>query len=47
MTQFALGRKADAVATLGRLRDTMKKLQFDREAEDLLQEAERVMEPKK
>jgi hypothetical protein len=47
MTQFQLGRKADAVATLGRLRDTMKKLPFDREADDLLQEAERVVDPKK
>jgi hypothetical protein len=47
MAQFQLGRKADAVATLGRLRDTMKKLPFDREAEDLLHEAERLVDPKK
>ena len=47
MTQFELGRKAEAVTTLGRLRDTMKSLPFDREAEDLLQEAERAVEAKK
>jgi hypothetical protein len=47
MTQYQFGRKTDAVATLGRLRDTMKKLPFDREADDLLQEAEGVVDPKK
>lgn len=46
MTQFQLGRKPDALSTLGRLRNSMKKLPFDREAEGPLQEAERMIEPK-
>jgi hypothetical protein len=47
MTQFQLGEKADAPATLGRLRETMKKWPFEREAEELSQEAERLIEPRK
>jgi WD40 repeat protein/serine/threonine protein kinase len=47
MARFQLGQKAAAAATLGRLRDEMKRLPFDREAEDLLQEAASLIEPKK
>jgi hypothetical protein len=47
MTQFQLGQKAEAAATLGRLREGMKKLPFDRDAEDLLKEAERLIEASK
>jgi serine/threonine protein kinase len=47
MTQFQLGKKAEAAATLGRLREAMKKQPFDRDAEDLLQEAERLIEGRK
>jgi len=47
MTQFQLGQKAEAAATLGRLRDLMKKLPLDREAEELLKEAESVADAKK
>ena len=47
MTQFQLDQKAEAAATLSRMRDVMKKLPFDREAEELLKEAEGLLEPKK
>jgi len=47
MTQFQLGQKAEAAATLGRLREVMKKLQFDRDAKELLKEADSVVDPKK
>jgi hypothetical protein len=47
MTQFHLGQKAEAADTLGRLRDVMRKLPFDLETDDLLKEAESVVEPKK
>jgi hypothetical protein len=47
LTQFQLGHQAEAAATLGRLREGIKKRLFDREAEDLLQEAESVIEPPK
>jgi len=47
MTQFQLGQRVEAAATLGRLREVMKKLPFDREAEELLKEAESVVEPRK
>jgi len=47
MTQFRLGQKAEATATLGRLREGMKKLPFDRDAEELLKEAESLVEAKK
>ena len=47
MTQFQLGQKAEAAATLGRLREGMKKLPFDRDAEELLKEAESVVDSKK
>ncbi len=47
MTQFQLGQKAEAAATLGRLREAMKQLPFDRDAEELLKEAESVVEAKK
>ena len=46
MTQFQLGQHADAAATLARLREGMKNLPPDREAEELLQEAERVVDLK-
>jgi hypothetical protein len=47
MTQSQLGQKVEAAATLGRLRETIKQLPFDREAEELLKEAEGVVEAKK
>jgi hypothetical protein len=47
MTQFQLGQKAEAAATLGRLRELMRKLPFDLEADDLLKEAESVVDAKK
>ena len=47
MTQFQLGQKAEAAATLGRLRDVMKQLPFDREAEELWKETESLVDPKK
>jgi hypothetical protein len=46
MTQFQLGEKADAAAMLGRLRDVMKQWPPDREAEEIVQEAENLIEPK-
>jgi hypothetical protein len=47
MTHFQLGQKAEAGATLGRLREAMKKLPLYPEGEPLLKEAERVVEAKK
>jgi tetratricopeptide (TPR) repeat protein len=47
VTQFQLGQKAEATAMLGRLRDVMKKLPPDPEAEEFAQEAENLIEPKK
>jgi sugar lactone lactonase YvrE len=47
MTQFHLGQKAEAAVTLARLRDVMRKLPFDLEADDLLKEAERLVDPKR
>ena len=47
MTQFRLDQKAEAAATLGRLREVMKKLPSDREAEELLKEAEDLVAAKK
>ncbi len=47
LTQFQLGQKAEAAATLGRLREGMKKLPPDAGAEELLKEADRVVDPKK
>jgi hypothetical protein len=47
MTQFQLGQKAEAAATLGRLRKGMKTQPFDRDADELLKEAESVVEAKK
>jgi tetratricopeptide (TPR) repeat protein len=48
MAQFQLGQKAEAAATLGRLREEMKKLPFFvQDAELLLQEVEGLVDPKK
>jgi tetratricopeptide (TPR) repeat protein len=47
MTQFQVGQKAEAAATLGRLREGMKKLPFDQEAGDLLKEAQSLVGPTK
>jgi hypothetical protein len=47
MTQFQLGQKAEAAATLGRLRDVMRKLPFDLDADDLLKEAESLVDAKR
>jgi WD40 repeat protein len=47
MTRFHLGQKAEAAATLGRLREAMKTSPFDRDVEELLKEAESVVEAKK
>jgi len=46
MTQFQLGQKAEAATTLGRLRDVIKQWRGDREAEEIVQEAEKLMGPK-
>jgi WD40 repeat protein/serine/threonine protein kinase len=43
MTQYELGKKAEAAATLGRLHEALKSLPFDREVEELLREAEGLM----
>jgi len=43
MTQFQLGQKAEAAVTLGRLRDVMKQWPADREAEEIVQEAENLI----
>ncbi len=47
MTQFQLGMKAEAAATLARLREVMKTWPFNRDAEDLFHEAERLIDPRK
>jgi hypothetical protein len=47
MTHFQLGDKAAAAATLGRLREALKKWPFDQDAEDLRHEAESLIEAKK
>jgi hypothetical protein len=47
MAQFQFGEKADAAATLGRLREVMKTWPFDREAEELVQEAESLIDPRR
>jgi hypothetical protein len=47
MTKFQVGKKVESTATLRRLRDTMKTWPFDRDAEDLFHEAERLIEPSK
>ena len=46
MTQFQLGHKADATATLGRFRDEIKNRPFSLEAEELLRETESLVDPK-
>ena len=46
MTQFQLNQKPAAAATLARLREKMKTWPKDYEAEDLLKEAEELIEPK-
>jgi WD40 repeat protein/serine/threonine protein kinase len=45
MTQFQLDKKTDAVSTLSRLRELMKELPFDRDAEEITQEAENLVDP--
>jgi hypothetical protein len=47
MTHFQLGKRAEATAMLGRLREALKSSPFDRDAEDLLKEAESVVAAKK
>ena len=45
MTQFQLNQKPEAATTLARPGDTMKTWPKDFHAEDLLKEAEKVVEP--
>ena len=47
MAHFRLGQKAEASASLVRLRDLLKKLPFYPEGEELLKEAESMVDPKK